>query len=220
MDSQHTGALHHRLWDNCQIMSLPFCSLMFLYRLFFGVWNLDKYYIPETLGSHWELLRFYNLRNLPVEKYEEEKRKEKYKSLPELKRSFIDYCYFLYISTGIVYYYYDLFYRIAFVGIYNFSLCDYSYVLHHLTTIFNYKFYGSVHYFTWYLMFPSAYHAVLIAFPKFYWNYHFYGVSLALFTFSQIYFESLRSTRLHKYLIWSVPFLTPSLIMIAMGKCQ
>ena len=31
MDSQHSGAIHHKLWDNCQIISLPFCSLMFLY---------------------------------------------------------------------------------------------------------------------------------------------------------------------------------------------
>ena len=212
--------LHHGWWDEVQKYSMIPVMILVFYRFFFGVWDLSKYYIPETLGSHWEALRFLNLRNLPVDKKEEEERKEKYKDKKILNRNFIDYLYFLYITTGIPYYTVDIIFKFWYYGWSGMTICEWSYIYHHFFTCYFYKFYGSVYYFTWYFMLPSAYHSVLITFPKFYWNFHIYGVSLFLFTVANIFFENLRSTRNHKHLFLSCFVLLPPLVLIALYKCQ
>ena len=211
---------HQALWEKVQIASIPFVFVAIVYRFFFGVWNIDKYYFPETIGTHWEVLRFWNLRNLKIDKNIEEKRRQKYKDLPELKSTTLDYLYYLYISTGIVYYYYDILHKVYYVGIANFTFCNYTMVFHHFTTIFSYKFHGSVYYYSWYIMFPSAYHTIMVACPSFYWNYVIYGISLFLFWASNMYFETMRSTLIHKYLFFCVPLLGSSLFMIVAGKCD
>lgn len=212
---------HDYVWEEVQKYSMIPCMLLMFARLFYGVWNLGDYYFPELLPSHWELLtNFYDLRYSVPNQKEEEQRKERFKHLKKLERTWVDTCFYLYISTGIPYYYYDLFYKLIVTGIFNLDGCQWAYILHHITTIFFYKVYGNTYYFTWYFMFPSAYHSVMITYPNFYWNYHIYGVALGLFTFSHLLFETTRSTRVHKYLVLSVPLLTPSLVLIAIQGCQ
>lgn len=209
--------LHHYAWDYVQMIELPFVTIFFIYRFFFGIWNIDNYYVPETLPSHSEIINFWDNR-CKIDKNVEEKRKLMFKNKLTIELGFIDTFHYWYAYSGIIYYYYDIAFKLFYIGI-SFDICYWAYVLHHASTIFASKFHGGIYYYTWYLMFPSMYHSYMLTFPNFYWNYHIYGVSLAFFFFSQIYFKSLRTTLNSKYLMFSTLLIVPNLLLMAKYSC-
>ena len=217
----YSKQFHNRLWENCQEICMVPIMLLLVYRFLFGVWDLRKYYVPETIGSHWECLRFYNLRNLPVDAEQEHKRRERYKDLPKIQPTWVDLAFWLYAYTGLPYYYYDTFYRIFYThggNVFDVTLCDWIFISHHLVSSFFWKFYGSMYYYPWYFMAPAAYHSVMLTHPDFYWNHLIYGVMLFFF-FAGNFLEPLWTTRVHKYVAVSVVTLAPFLFMMSGFGC-
>ncbi len=209
---------YHKVWVVVQYYSIiPALTILFI-KIIFGPWNLNKFYYEETVETHKEMFKFWNLSLPELSNQAKENNKNIAKDKVIYKRTIVDTLFIIYSFTGIVYYAYDIFNKLFYSNILEMTYCQHIYLSHHIFTVFYFKIMYSVPRYTFYHMAAPIYHSVLIGLPWLPYNTIIYGFSLVLFLI-QFIFKNARSTIYQKYLMSSGIVFTVISIALFIGKC-
>jgi len=101
-----------------------------------------------------------------------------------LKSDWLDVFYKFYLFLGAVNYIIDSVVKLRLYGIMGILAedCKKWFFIHHICTIIMFRSMWMVDHYTWFVAWPSAYHNLMVAFPRFLpWNNIFYGIGLVSF---------------------------------------
>ena len=104
---------------------------------------------------------------------------------PILKATIWDDVYRIYLLIGILYYFADSFikmYEMKFPEDY-LNMCKMAFFIHHIFTIMTFKSIFIIDHYPWFIIFPTAYHTLMVVFPQFVLNNPIYLTSAALWMY-------------------------------------
>ncbi len=86
----------------------------------------------------------------------------------------------VYVLFAIPYYFFDSIYIIQYYDITT-EICMLGMFLHHLATMYSFKNIWDMPHYSWFVMYPLAFHCFLIVFPYTLWLQYIYAIGLACF---------------------------------------
>ncbi len=132
----------------------------------------------------------------------------------------LDLFFKVYLLIGGIHYTFDSFVKLYYYG---FSIihegCKFNYFIHHIMTLIQFKSIWMLDHYPWFIIFCPAYHCIMVAFPKFQYNNHIYGISIACYVLIPLMIETFRKNRVHQTLLLKVPLIIIPIIMMATGNC-
>ena len=110
----------------------------------------------------------------------------------------LDLLFKVYLLIGGIHYTFDSFVKLYYYG---FSIvfegCKFNYFIHHVMTLIQFTSIWMLDHYPWFIAFCPAYHCVMVGLPKFKYNNHIYGVSIACYVLMQLMIETFRKNRVH-----------------------
>ena len=131
-----------------------------------------------------------------------------------------DLAFKAYLIVGGFHYTFDSFVKIYYYGagiIY--EGCKFSYFLHHVSTLFVFKCLWMLDYYPWFISFPLSWHCVMVAYPRFHYNNHIYGVGIFFFVLLPLLVKPFSENKVHRSIILKFPILLVPIILMAMDEC-
>ena len=130
-----------------------------------------------------------------TEKKDEDGSKKKRLILTE---HLIDFLFRLYLLSGGIHYSFDSLVKIYYYGFQIiYKECKLWYFIHHVATLVNFRSLWMLDHYPWFMMFPPAYHTVLVAFPDFWLNNYVYGIALASYIIHILFVKTFRENRVY-----------------------
>jgi hypothetical protein len=128
----------------------------------------------------------------------------------------------MYLAVAIIYYLSDVivkFYEMRFPSDY-LDICKDGFALHHILTLMSFKSIFVIDHYPWFLAGPTAYHPMMVIFPKFPLNDPIYLAYIAGWMYNLRMQPTYWNTRLGKSLfIISCALMVP-IIMLWLGSCM
>lgn len=211
---------HHKIWIEVQKYSIIPSFILLIYKIVYGPWNLNKFYYEETVDSYLEFFKVYNLKLPKLSIKAIEKNKENKINKDFYKRSIIDDLFLIYILTGIIYYFIDIYDKLYNIGVFNWGICDLIFFLHHILSIISLKVLYCMNYYTLYHMFPTVVHSVYVGLPKLYLKEVIYGFSLFMFTCQFLFHKTAFSTKSQRFLFICILIFIFISSSIFLCKCE
>ena len=104
-----------------------------------------------------------------------------------------DFLFKLYLLSGTVHYTIDSLVKIYYYGFTIFTnKCKFWYLIHHIGTILNLRSAWMLDFYPWFMAFGPAYHCVLVAYPKLWFNSYIYAISILSYVFNSLFYKIFR----------------------------
>ncbi|CDW71627.1 UNKNOWN [Stylonychia lemnae] len=195
-------------------------AMAFLIHKFIYRQDVNTYQIHEKYDTFLEALNLLDLYPYNQKKSTLVAKSEK-SIKPFVKADRLDDVYRIYLGVAIFYYLSDVMvkmYEFEFPNDY-LDLCQLAFFLHHIFTLLSFKSIFVIDHQPWFLVFPTAYHPMMVVFPKFKLNNPIYITSVVCWMYGltrPAYWE----TRIGRSLFMISCFLMIPISMLWLGTCM
>ena len=99
------------------------------------------------------------------------------------------------------------------------NMCMLASVIHHAATLYGFRHVWNMPLYPWFVVFPLAFHCVIIAFPYEKWMHPLYGVGLVCFLIG-VLTEPFKRAKAYYYVRSTFIMITPGLLMMSRYNCD